>query len=131
MFLNSLENNEKVAFLKLAHHLARCDGDFSENEHNVIATYCLEMQIKDITYSKKEFDLNQVLEEFKHQENQKIVLLEVMALVYSDGLHAEEQKVLNVIIEKFNISEAITVVYAEWSKSILSISRQGQALIQL
>jgi len=131
MFLNRLENKEKVAFLKLAHHLARSDGDFSESEKNVIATYCLEMQIKDIAYSKKEFDLKQVLGEFESRENQKIVLLEVMALVYSDGLHTEEQKVLDVIVEKFNISEAMTVVYAEWSKSILSISKQGQALIQL
>lgn len=131
MFLNKLENNEKIAFLTLAHHIARSDGDFSESERNVISTYCLEMQIEDIHYEEQNFNLNEILEKINNKENQKIVLLEIMALIYSDGLHEEEQKILNTIIEKFNISEALSIVYAEWSKSILSISNQGQALIKL
>ncbi|MDQ6979040.1 MAG: hypothetical protein Q9M09_02550 [Mariprofundaceae bacterium] len=131
MFLNRLNGNEKIAFLTLANHLARSDGDFSQNEKSIIATYCLEMQIKDVAYSEKEFNLNRILEEVENTESQKIILLEMMALVYADGLQEEEQNILNVIIEKFNISESIAVVYAEWSQSILSISRQGQALIKL
>lgn len=131
MFLNKLENNEKVAFLTLAHHIARSDGDFSENEQNVIATYCMEMQIQDINYNENDFNLDTVLSEIRSKENQKILLLEIMALIYSDGLHEEEQKILNRITEKYNISEALSIVYSEWSKSILSISNQGQALIRL
>ncbi len=131
MFLNKLEDNEKVAFLTLAHHIARSDGDFSENEQNVIAIYCMEMQIQDINYDKNNFSLNTILSEIKSDENQKILLLEIMALIYSDGLHQEEQKILDMIIEQYNISEALSTVYSEWSKSILSISNQGQALIKL
>ncbi len=131
MFLNKLEDNEKVAFLTLAHHIARSDGDFSENEQNTIATYCMEMQIQDIDYNESNFDLDTILSEITSKENQKILLLEIMALIYSDGLHEEEQKILNVITEKYNISEALCVVYSEWSKSILSISNQGQTLIKL
>jgi tellurite resistance protein len=131
MFLNKLEDNEKVAFLTLAHHIARSDGDFSENEQNVIATYCMEMQIEDINYNEDSFNLTKILSEIKSDENQKILLLEIMALIYSDGLHQEEQKILNIIIEHYNISEALSIVYSEWSKSILSISNQAQALIKL
>jgi tellurite resistance protein len=131
MFLNKLEENEKVAFLTLAHHIARSDGDFSENEQNTIATYCLEMQIEDINYNENSFNLNEILSVIKDDENQKIVLLEIMALVYSDGLHQEEQKILDIIIEQYNISEALSIVYSQWSKSILSISNQGLALIKL
>ncbi len=131
MFLNRLEDNEKVAFLTLAHHIARSDGDFSENEQNVIATYCMEMQIQDVNYNQDNFNLNTILSEIKSSENQKILLLEIMALIYSDGLHKEEQKILNIIIEQYNISEALFIVYSEWSKSILSISNQGLALIKL
>jgi tellurite resistance protein len=110
MFLNKLEDNEKVAFLTLAHHIARSDGDFSENEQNVIATYCMEMQIEDINYNEDSFNLTKILSEIKSDENQKI---------------------LNIIIEHYNISEALSIVYSEWSKSILSISNQAQALIKL
>jgi galactose-1-phosphate uridylyltransferase len=45
MFLNRLENEEKVAFLELAHHIARSDDDFSDQQKEIIATYCMEMQI--------------------------------------------------------------------------------------
>ena len=131
MFLNKLEENEKVAFLTLAHHIARSDGDFSENEQNIIVTYCMEMQIEDINYNENSFNLNEILSVIKGDENQKILLLEIMALVYSDGLHQEEQKILDIIIEQYNISEALSIVYSQWSKSILSISNQGLALIKL
>ncbi|MDQ6962164.1 MAG: hypothetical protein Q9M28_06485 [Mariprofundaceae bacterium] len=131
MFLNKLEDNEKNAFLTIAHHIARSDGDFSESERNVISTYCLEMQIEDVNYNKNSFKLDAALEEIKSEENQKIVLLEIMALIYSDGLHEAEQNILNIITDKFNINRSLAVVYAEWSKAILSIANQGQALIKL
>lgn len=131
MFLSKLDNNEKESFLMLAHNIARSDGDFSENEQNMIDTYCMEMQISGVNYDKNNFSLELILDTFKSQENQKIVLLEIMALVFSDGLHEKEQEILNVIADKFNVSEDLTVVYGEWSKAILSIAKQGQALIKL
>jgi len=131
MFLNKLEEDEKIAFLKLAHYIARSDDDFTENEQETISTYCMEMQVEDIVYDKDNFNLNDTLEVIKSKENQKIVLLEIMALIFSDGLHKEEQRILNVIIKKYNIDKILILVYAEWSKAILSIVNQGQALIQL
>ncbi len=132
MFLNRLGKKEKVAFLELAHHIARSDNDFSQVQKSIIATYCMEMQIDNIEYSEKKFDLNKTLSKIKSQKSQKIVLLEVMALVYSDNiLHKEEKKVLDVMISKFKLSKALSSVYAEWSKSILALSTQGQALIDL
>lgn len=132
MFLNRLKKKEKVAFLELAHHIARSDNDFSQVQKSIIAAYCMEMQIDNIEYSEKKFDLNKTLSKIKSKKSQKIVLLEVMALVYSDNiLHKEEKKVLDVMISKFKLSEALSTVYAEWSKSILALSTQGQALIDL
>ncbi len=32
MFLNRLEKEEKIAFLELAHYVARSDNDFSEKD---------------------------------------------------------------------------------------------------
>ncbi len=131
MFLNKLNTVEKKSFLELAHHIARSDGEFSEEEQKVIATYCLEMQVQDINYDIKNFNLDSILSKISSIENQKIVFLEIMALVYSDGVEQEEQEILNVMSEKFNIDEALSIVYAEWSKSILAIVNQGQALIRL
>jgi len=133
MFLNKLTNEEKISFLKLAHHIARIDGDFSENEQKIISAYCTEMQIQDIIYDKNDFNLDTILTNVTNKESQKIFLLEIMALIYADGLHIdkEEQKILDIIIDKYHISDTLYSVYLEWSKTILSIINQGYALISL
>ena len=131
MFLNKLDREEQITFLKLAHYIARIDGDFSTNEKNVIQTYCLEMQIEDIVYNEKDIHLDVLLSNIKSTKNQKIVLLEIMALIYSDGLHQQEQEILNIILDKYHISSELALLYAEWTKTILSIVKQGQILIEI
>jgi galactose-1-phosphate uridylyltransferase len=132
MFLNRLTIEEKVAFLELAHHVARSDNDFSDDQKEIIATYCLEMQIEDIDYKEEDYNLDTTLSKFQNSTNQKIVLLEVMALVYSDNiLHEEEKKILDAMIAKFDLNPILIDIYAEWTKSILAITAQGQALIEL
>ena len=131
MFLNKLDREEKSTFLKLAHYIARVDGDFSINEQNVIKTYCLEMQIEDVIYNEKDINLDVLLSNFKSLENQKIVLLEIMALVHSDGLNEKEKKVLDTIIAKYHISQELASLYSEWTKNIVSVVKQGQILIKL
>ena len=92
----------------------------------------MEMQINDIKYDQKKFNLKKVLNKFKSKSSQKIALLEVMALVYSDDiLHSEEKKVLELMIKNFKLKESLAVIYSQWSKSILALYIQGQALIDL
>lgn len=40
MFLNQLSAEEKVAFLELAHHVARSDNDFSEDRFDLVSDIC-------------------------------------------------------------------------------------------
>jgi len=132
MFLNRLNQEEKIAFLEIAHHIARSDNNFSEDQKTIIAKYCTEMQIEDIDFDEENFDLSLTLQKIKNAKSQKIVLLEVMALVYSDNvLHEEEKRVLSQIVSGFGLSESLTVIYAEWSKAMLSLFIQGNALIEL
>lgn len=132
MFLNRLKKKEKVAFLELAHHIARSDSDFSEFQQSIIDKYCMEMQIEDIEYDEKKFNIDKSLSKIKKTKSQRIVLLELMALVYSDNiLHDEERKILNTMIEKFKMKKSLAIVYGEWAKSILALYVQGEALIDL
>lgn len=132
MFLNRLEKEEKIAFLELAHYVARSDSDFSISEEDIINNYCLEMQIENINFDKSSFDLYNTLGTIKNPRSQKVVLLEIMALIYSDNfLHEEERKVLEKILEEFNLSYQLATVYGEWAKVVLSMYVQGNALIEL
>lgn len=124
--------NEKQAFLVLAHHVAHSDNDFSMEEEILIAKYCMEMQMDDIEYDEARFDLASVLNTFECDSHQKIALLELMALIHADGNVAkEEQQLLNDMIAHFGLNPNLVIIYREWSKNILSLFTQGEALIHL
>ena len=132
MFLNRLNNEEQIAFLELAHYVARCDNDFSDDEKGIIKNYCLEMQLDDIEFDGSKFDIYNILGKIKDKKSQKIVILEIMALIYSDHfLHEEERKVLETILEEFDLNYHLATVYGEWAKAILSLYIQGNALIEI
>ena len=132
MFLNRLNEDEKKAFLNLAHYIARVDEDFSEVEQSYIDSYCQEMQIDNIEFNEEEFSLVDTLEVFTTKEVQKIVLLEVAGLIYSDEiLHSSEERIINMIAKKFNIDSAKLSLYKEWAKTILSVTNQGELLLKI
>jgi len=132
MFLNRLGSDEKVAFLELAHHVARSDNDFNEDQKNIISKYCLEMQMDDIAYDEEQFDIYSTLDKIQNHRSRKIVLLEIMALIYSDDfLHEGERKVLEKVLEEFDLNYNLSIVYTQWAKSMLALYIQGNALIEL
>ena len=132
MFLNLLKNEEKIAFLKLAHYTARSNNDFSQEQKIIIQSYCLEMQIENFDFNETEFDLIENLKIISDEQSKKIFLLELMALIYSNNkIDNEEQEVLDILISEFKINPSLIDIYGEWTKAILAISKQGEALIKI
>lgn len=132
MFLNRLSLKEKKAFLNLAHHVAHSDNLLSKEEELVITKYCMEMQMDDVPYEASSFDFGETLNCFESEGHRKIVLLEIMALIYADNqLSTEEQSLIDQMIEHFELNPNLAIVYREWAKSILSLFVQGEALIHL
>lgn len=132
MFLNRLNETEKKAFLELAHYVARSDGDFMDVQKEIIKKYCMEMQIDDIKFDEEKFDIYETLSKIKNRRSRKIVILEIMALIYADNyLHEEERKVLEKMFEEFDLNYNLSIIYAEWAKAMLSLYIQGNALIEL
>lgn len=137
MFLGLLNQEEKLAFLEIAHHFAWSNNNFSNAQKEIIAAYCLEMQVSDISYNESEFSLKNTLAKFKDKTHQKIVLLETMALAMADNittleaLHKGEKEVLETMIKEFGLSNELAVVYADWTKAMLILTDQGKNLISL
>ncbi|STQ86046.1 hypothetical protein LS73_002560 [Helicobacter muridarum] len=137
MFLSMLNKEEKQAFLAIAHHFAWSNNNFSDAQKQVIAAYCAEMQIDNITYNESEFDLKAILTKFKDKTHQKVVLLETMALAMADNittlesLHAGEKEVLKTMIKELGLSNELAVIYADWTKAMLVLTDQGKNLIRL
>lgn len=132
MFLNRLQESEKIAFLELAHYVAMSDGKISDTEDAVINQYCMEMQIDNIVFDAEKFDIYDTLGKIKNPKSQKVVTLEIMALIYADNfLHENERKVLTKILEEFNLNYHLATVYGEWAKAISSLYVQGNSLIEI
>ena len=131
MFLSSLKEEEKGFFLKLAYYVARCDNEFLNSEKDIITTYCFEMKIEDNS-SDEEYSLEEILNKFDSELSKKVVLLEIMALIYFDSkLHDEEQKVLEVMVKKFDLDRTLIDKYKEWTKSMLTLVSEGKTFFNV
>jgi hypothetical protein len=88
--------------------------------------------VENTVFDEDKFDIYNTLSEFESESSKKIVLLELMALIYSDDfLHEGERVVLEKILEEFDLSYDLSIVYTEWAKAMLSLFKQGNALINI
>jgi len=131
MYLNYLEENEKVAFLKIAHIVALSDGQFCENEKVIIGSYYNEMGMKDIELNVHNESLDVLSKEFNTKQSQKIIILELMSIIDANGeFKKSEKEIINQLTKSFAIDDDFIDDVRLWSKSLMHIIGQGAHLIQ-
>ena len=100
MFLNQLSEREKKAFLELTVHVSNSNGVFADEEKAMIQEYCKEMEIKEFNMDNI-VPLEEIIGEIKKSSLhiKKIILLEILGLVYADGTYDADEKsfVLNFV----------------------------------
>lgn len=132
MFLNRLDSNSKEIFLFLAKYIIQADSSFVEIEEVLINKYLQEMNITDIEFEKDEYLLQEYIKRVTNKEDQKIILIELLGIVYNDNVMTSiEKEIIDTIVDIWNINSSLVVVYGEWSKSLLSLYVQGEALLDL
>lgn len=132
MYLNKLDTQAKEIFLLLAHHVARSDESFSDMQKSLIGGYLDEMNIEDSDFQEDTFNLEECLSQVTDEYQQKIILIEILAIVYTDNvMHPAEKEIIDTIVDTWNINSSLVVVYGEWSRSLLSLHIQGEALLEL
>jgi len=78
------------------------------------------------------FSLDDALRNFEDNYSQKILVLEVLAIVYAnDEYHEKQKEVMEYIINFFGLTPELVTVYSEWAKSMVSLQKQGHALLQV
>ena len=93
MFLGQLSEKEKNAFISMSVHVSSSDGVFADEEKAMIQDYCKEMGIPFFD-ADNAISMDEVVAVFRESEIQikKIVLLETLGLVYSDGEYDNVEK---------------------------------------
>jgi tellurite resistance protein len=121
MFLTKLQQEEKEAFLELAYLMATIDGKFSVFENPIIVKYQKEMDLED--YKIKGLAIDDILKVFKEERSKHIVLIEILRIVYSDGIvHENEQKSILLIKEHFGFDPNKYASFKDWIVGIKELA---------
>ena len=92
MLLNNLNENEKVAFISLCNVFAKVNGVVEDAEKKQMEEYCNEMFIE---YDENKFyNYDEIYNVFSKSSatNKKVVLCELVGLIYSDGIMDDIEK---------------------------------------
>ncbi len=105
---------------------------FSPLTKNLFPTESLIAGFFSDTFNVQTFDIEKALDLFQEKTKQRILVLELMAIVYANNeFHPEQQKVVNFILDVFDFSSHLVTIYSEWAKTMISLQKQGDALVHL
>lgn len=105
MFLQVMNKEEKEKFLELVYKVANIDGEFAEEEQEIIDSYKAELGIPVIPESS---DIEGLLKYFsdKASEIKKIVLFEIIGLINADDkIDVNEKMVLEKMQDVFGLKK--------------------------
>lgn len=90
-----MKNNQKEAFMTLAHALIVSDNVLSEEEHSMMRQYKQEMNLP-FSYDESVGDVEDAIATFMQESSRvkKKIVFELVALAYTDGNYVEQERML-------------------------------------
>ncbi len=104
MFLQVLDAEGKAKFLEFVYKVANIDGDFAEEEQEIINSYKNELGLYEIAETS---DIDGLIAYFSTKADvvQKIVLFELIGLINADDkIEKEEEKILRKVVDSFELT---------------------------
>jgi uncharacterized membrane protein YebE (DUF533 family) len=110
MFLNQLSEVTKELFLKVCVNAAWSNGVFANEEEEMIAAYCREMNIPEIVPNHGENITSTLtlLSENASSKEKNIIILEILGLVKADGRYEEnEMAFMDSLVTGLKVNEDV------------------------
>ena len=103
MYLSLLNNYQKSLFLSLTLYLANTDSDYSKEEHEVIQSYCNEMNITENSFIPftNITEIISKIDESSNTQEKKIVIFEAIGLAMIDNDYSDNEKKLIQLINTY------------------------------
>lgn len=105
MFLHVMSDEEKGKFLEMVYKIANIDGEFAEEEQEIINSYKSETGVSVIPDTD---NIDGLISYFSGTSDtlKKIILFEIVGLINADDkIEKEEKLILDKLTEKFGLSE--------------------------
>ncbi|HHQ4317878.1 TPA: hypothetical protein ACSQRH_000381 [Clostridium perfringens] len=102
MFLDVLNKEDKANFLEFVNLIAKCDGEFAEEEKEILNNYMVETGINEIPDNNK--NIEDIVEYFSKRDEavRKIILFEAYGLVLADNKITDEEKEIIMELDKMS-----------------------------
>lgn len=130
MFLQQLNEEEKVAFLELAYIIAKANGIIDDKEHQMLVAYQKEMELEIDLETHPIRPFQEVVNIFKDKKIKRIVFLESLAVAFADGIYHEEQKEhIHELKQYFSISDDDYESFKTWINKMNSLYYEAVELL--
>lgn len=133
MLLNQFTSEEKNAFLSLCVHAAKANNVFADEEYEMLHAYCKEMGVEDFDANLAD-DLETVAQVFKLStiKNKKIMLFELLGLLYSDGSYdgLEKEFLKNFLDTVGDIGQKDIDVFSKYISEYLELLKKIVASVE-
>jgi len=129
MFLSILDQDEKLAFFKLATNMAAVDETIAKEEVKILNQIKDELNLNNSSFSNelKKEDISSLCKKIKTNNSKKAAIIELLGLAYADNEFAPEEREFILEISKcFNISEKELSKYIEWVVKLVELINQSK-----
>ena len=107
MFLQVMNTEEKMKFLELVYKVANIDGEFAEEEVEIVNSYKNQLGIDKIPETD---DINGIIEYFstKAQALKRIIVFETIGLINADNkIETEETDLIDKMVKCFQLDNEV------------------------
>ena len=130
MFLEMLNEKERIAFMELCYLAMECDREITKEEEETVATYAYECKLEN--YTRKGMSLEDCLVELKDSSrpHRKIVLLELIGVWAADNEWKDtEIQMMEDVAKGLAIPPSRMNRLKRWSRELRTMISDGYQLI--
>lgn len=129
MFLNLLDNDEKLAFVELAERMIKADGLVIGREEASLAALKAEMGTPSEAIGGRSTE--ELAGVFKNWRSKVVALLELIGLGYTDtSFSIGEQSLVDQVAQHMGMSEKDLAGIEEWVQEHVSLIRRALILMR-
>lgn len=129
MFLSSLNQQQKEAFICLAHNVVVSDGDLTVAEQVMMEEMRREMGLEP-GFEARYLDIEGIEQIFDSKRSRAIAMISLTRLGYADGaFEIEEQCFLRDLCRAFEMSQDEFNLIDNWVRRLMSLEREANSFM--
>ena len=129
MFLNELDQNQKEAFICLAHVVVVSDGELSSGEQLMMGELKREIGLSS-EFEPHYMAIDGIGEIFNTKSSRVATIIALIRLGYADGaFEIEEQFLLREISVIFEITESDFTIIENWVRRLIALEKEARTFM--